>query len=220
MSLKKFFSRTRLGLGHTENDLDDEMRFHLEKEIEQNVAAGMSATEARRRALITFGGVQQARESVKQVYWIHWWEILLNDGRYGLRMLRKSPAFTVAAVMILALGIGMNSAIFSLIDAVLFRTLPGKDPENLLLLRWHTHGSMKHLSYSSYGDCPDNSNEKQHRSGCSFSLPFFRAAQSRADVFSDLAGFAGAPRLALSGNGPATILNNAHFVSGNYFQTV
>ena len=220
MSLKKFFSRSRLGLGHTENDLDDEMRFHLEKEIEQNLASGMSATEARRRALVAFGGVQQARESVKRVYWIHWWEILLNDARYGLRMLRKSPAFSVAAVMILALGIGMNSAIFSLIDAVLFRTLPGKDPQNLVLLRWHARGSFKHLSYSDYGDCPRNAEGNQNRSGCSFSSPFFRAAQSRTDLFSDLAGFAGAPRIALSGNGPATILNSAMFVSGNYFQTV
>ena len=221
MSLRKVISRLgkRLRIGHHANDVDEELQFHLEREIEQNVAAGLSPDESRRRALVAFGGVQQTRESMKRLYWSHLWEVMLQDAGYGLRMLRKSPAFTVVSVLILALGIGMNSAIFSLIDSVLFRALPVKDPQNLVLLRWEAHKAPKPHSMSSYGDCHDVYAEV-NPSGCIFSLPVLRAAQAQTDVFSGVAGFAGGPQIAISGNGPATVLNRSELVSGNYFQSL
>ena len=114
-----------------ETELDEELRFHFEREVEKNVAAGMPAEEARRQARLAFGGLDQVKEECREARGVGFVETVIQDLRYAARQLAKSPGFTAVAVLSLGLGIGANTAIFSLVDAVLFRMLPVERPEEL-----------------------------------------------------------------------------------------
>ncbi|HEY6385166.1 MAG TPA: ABC transporter permease [Candidatus Acidoferrum sp.] len=113
-------------------DLDQEVHTQLELLAEENIRAGMPPAEARRAARIEFGGIEQVKEEVREKRAGNWVHSVISDCRYGLRQLRKNPGFTTVAVLILALGIGASTAIFSLVDAVLLRTLPYPTPEKIV----------------------------------------------------------------------------------------
>jgi predicted permease len=128
--LRALFTRSRL-----EREMDEELRFHVEQATEEKQRRGLSPEEARRVALIELGGLEPTREDCREAWGVRALETLVQDVRYGLRGLRRHPGYTAAVLVTLALGIGANTAVFSVVNAVLLKPLPYKRGEQVVLLR-------------------------------------------------------------------------------------
>src|SRR5919108_106608 len=179
-----------------EKELDEELKFHLERQVEKYVQTGLSRDEALRRACVEFGGVELAKEECRDARGVRFLEGLFQDVRYGVRMLRKSPGFTFVAVLTLALGIAASTTIFSVVESVLWRPLPFPDSEHLTAL-WSTNlkqtWRVEPVSAADYLD--------------------WRAQSS---AFTSLAAFGWPERRTLTGNGGAELVWGM-FVSADFF---
>jgi predicted permease len=140
--------RTLLRRDVVERELDRELKFHLDQEIESNARLGMAPSAARSAALRRLGGVAQIQEECRDMRRTSFIESSIHDLRYAVRILRKAPAFTLAAVATLALGIGANTAIFQLLDAVRLRSLPVRAPHELALIQIAGKGGFGIAQYS------------------------------------------------------------------------
>ncbi len=127
----------RLGFGGsepTERQLDDELRFHVEQQVRDYVAEGLTEEEARRRVRLEFGGFDQIKEECRDAIPLRWLNLLLHDLRYSFRLIARSPGFSAVVVSVLGLAIGLNTAVFSVMDSILFRPLPYRDAGRLVYI--------------------------------------------------------------------------------------
>jgi predicted permease len=186
--LRALFRRTAM-----EQELATELRLHFEREVARHTAAGIPATEAQRRARLAMGSLDRVTEDVRDAWGVRFIESTIADVRYALRALGRSPGFTAAVTVSLALGIGANTAIFTLMDAVLWRMLPVRDPSALLVAGVQSGADVE--------------------SG--FDYAQFRRMRDNATV-AELAGYATAPiNLSIDGSPEPSV--QAHLVTGDYF---
>ncbi len=199
-----------------DQELDDELLDHLDRKTEEYVAQGMTQEEARRRARLDLGGIEQTKEKCRDARRVNWIQDLIQDLHFGLRMLRKSPVFTAVAVVTLALGIGANTAMFGLIDAVMLKMLPVREPEQLVLLSWTAQGHP-YMIHSLSGNFDRDSTG--NFTSTSFSYPIFNSIRERAQAFSSVLAFADIGRLNVAVGGQAD-LAQGQLVSGDFFSTL
>jgi predicted permease len=185
-----------------DDDLADEIAQYIAQETDDNVARGMAPREARAAAIRKFGNRTTIRETVYDMNTISWLDVLAQDVRYGFRQLRLRPGFAFAAVLSLSLGIGANTAIFTLVDQLLLRLLPVEDPQALVRLR---------LDGARPGG---NWGDGQH----TFPYPTYLALRDRATVFSGVTGQRVESANLLDRDGSASI--TVALVAGNYFQVL
>ena len=200
--LTRVFTRKRL-----ENNLEKELRFHFETQVADKVRSGLSEVEARRITRLEFGGIDQIKENCRESRGTIWLESLFQDVRYALRQLGKSPGFTFIALLSLTLGIGANTAIFTLLNAVLLRPLAVQKPNELVLFgNGHAQGSNSSI--------PDGDTKL-------FSYAFFRDLRNKNASFSGIAAVDSnqfATKASISGGAYQT--THVDLVSGSYFSVL
>lgn len=200
--LQRLFARRRMDL-----DLDKEIQFHIESQVADKVRSGISEIEARRLTRLEFGGTEQIKEDCRRSRGTMWLESLSQDVRYGLRKLRKSPGFAFIAILSLTLGIGANTAIFTLLNAVLLRPLPVQRPSELVLFG---NGQAQGSTIS----IPDGNTKL-------FSYAFFRDLRQKNTSFSGIAAV-DSNQFATKASIGGAAYQTAHvdLVSGSYFSVL
>jgi predicted permease len=194
-----------------DDELRDEVRLHLDLRRQALIDAGMDPRQADVEARRIFGNAMAIREETRDMWGFPSLDTLVQDIRYGVRLLRRSPTVTIAAIVSLAIGIGASAGVFSLIDAMLLRSLPVRAPQELLVFQWHSGPTYPYSSLSGYS-WGDDTGERS----TSFSLRIIEQSRLRAQDVVDVFGFADLYQASLSVGGVAEV-GEATAVTGNYF---
>jgi predicted permease len=199
-----------------DRELMEELESHLQLEMDEHIRRGISSHEARRLALVASGGVEAAKEAYRDQRGVPFVEHLLQDVRYAARTLRRAPGFTAVAVISLALGIGANTAVFSVVNAALLRKLPVDAPGDLVVLEWIS-GPQSPARSIDGSIRPDEA--PGSRRSTSFSVPMFERLREQTATLEGVFAFAPIEQLnVLIGDGAE--IADGQVVSGNYFRSL
>ena len=204
--------RASLGRARMESDMDRELRFHLERRAEDLIRGGIPEEEARRQARAEFGGVEARKDECREAVGLRLLDDARADFRYTFRMLRQSPTFSVVAIVSLALGIGANTAIFTLMEAALWKTVPVKNPEELRLLSWVA--GLNPVMDSTWGG---RTLTPKSVGSTSFSYAAFRELQRHSETVRNRFAFKPAGRITAVIDGHAELVTS-EMVSGNFYE--
>ncbi|MBY0505101.1 MAG: ABC transporter permease [Bryobacteraceae bacterium] len=210
------FWKTWFRRAQDDRQLDAELQFHLDSRAEALRAQGLSPAEARRRARLEFGGVDQISEECRDSRPARWLYDLAQDLHYAWRMMKKSPLVSAAAVLSLALGIGANTAIFSLLDAILLRELPVAKPGELVVLNWQTKQGFAGRRSERFFERYSGSIQPPGMVGNAFSYAAYEALHAQAKDFAPVAAFLEMNRFSVAARGNTHAVSG-QLVSGSYF---
>jgi putative ABC transport system permease protein len=191
--------RSLLRKHDVERDLDDELQYHIEQQTAENIRRGMAPTLARTAALRALGGVERRKEEVRDTRGTRWLEELVGDLAFAARNLRRAPGFTSAVVLTLALGIGANTAMFTLLRGTLLKALPNRNSEQLVYLRQSAQGAQQQ--------------------NLRFSVPELTDYRSAARTLSEIAEYS-SMTFTLVGDDDVPVRARAGIISGNYFEVM
>jgi predicted permease len=188
-----------------EQDLSRELRYHVDRRVEDVMRSGMSEADARRRVAIEFGGVAQVQEQVRDTWVWRWHDDRLRDLRYAARTLARAPGFTATAVMSLALGIGLNTGIFSVVNSIALRDLPAPHADELVAVHQMLDGVPERL-------------DKGGRENPRFSTLEYRTYRDDTETLSGIMGYTSSNRATLGGDAPQVIYGT--LVTCSYFDVL
>jgi len=197
-----------------DDDLREEIEQHLHWKAQQLADAGVPNDEARRHAALAVGNVSQLREDARAVWGFPRLDSLAQDVRYGLRQIVRAPSFSAVAILSLGIGIGATTAVFSLADAVLLKTMAVRDPARMFVIKWRSGPIFPFSSLNGWGD-----QTATETASTSFSSVAYQAFRSQMSAQMDVLGFADLYQVNVVADGRAE-LATAHGVSGNYFEVL